>query len=137
MTICRRTLMTWRQPTAHCHVTKNKTASVLMNSLELHIWSGFYSRRLSADTRHCLAIKRNWEGTILVQRCSFSISQLLSPCKSSGQCLPATLESLMRCSHSNPLRQVSLHSTNPKVNNLLLDSLGFEMSSNSAPLETD
>ena len=35
----RRTLMTWRQPTAHCCVTKkkNKTSSVLMHSLRLHI----------------------------------------------------------------------------------------------------
>ena len=33
----RRTLMTWRQPTANCHVTKNKTSPVLTNSLRLHI----------------------------------------------------------------------------------------------------
>ena len=36
-TAARRTLMTWRQPTARCHVIKKKkTSSVLMNSLTFH-----------------------------------------------------------------------------------------------------
>ena len=39
--VTRRTLMTWRQPTAYCHVTKYQNSSLLMNSLKLHTWYGF------------------------------------------------------------------------------------------------
>ena len=45
----RRTLMTWRQPTAHSHVTKNKTSQVLMNSFRLHISVWIYLDRQIHD----------------------------------------------------------------------------------------
>ena len=42
-----------------------------------------------------------------------------------GKNLCVTLENLMRCSHPNPSRQVSPYSMNPKLNNLLWDSLDY------------
>ena len=44
----RRTLMTWRQPIAHCHVTKNKTSSVLVDPLKLHISVRIYLHLLAS-----------------------------------------------------------------------------------------
>ena len=63
------------------------------------------------------------EGTIFDQRCYLTISKLVFPCQSSGQYLRAALESLMRCSYSNPLRQVSLYSTNPRLNSEISQAL--------------
>ena len=69
---------------------------------------------------HVLVIWRTFQRTIFDQRCTFSISSRVSPCSSSSQNLCATLESLM-----------------PNLNTLLSCSPGFEMSSNSALLQTD
>ena len=78
-----------------------------------------YDKALSKNS-HFLFFWRTFQGTIFDQRCSFSISSRVSPCSSSSQNLCATLESLM-----------------PNLNTLLSCSPGFEMSSNSALLQTD